>query len=153
MLCADIVRDQCGADALPLALGTEAHMQAVWDALPQARVLNCKGGRRKFSRRFQFNQRAEQLKFDWAVMLLILIYVGLHEGWYNSYGDFFRDPIVMQPVESSNMDVPTSASSAVPASSSGAFACRPKKGRPSKAEREAARAKVAPLRSHWPATA
>lgn len=89
--------------------------------------------------------RAEQLKFDWTVMLLILIYIGLHGGWYNSYGDFFRDPVVMQPGESSNMDVPTSASSAVPASSSGTLACRPKKGRPSKAEGEAARAKVAPV--------
>ena len=55
MVCADTVRDQCGADELPLAFGTEVHMQAVWDALPQARVLNCKGGRTKFSRWFQFN--------------------------------------------------------------------------------------------------
>jgi hypothetical protein len=144
MLCPDIVRDQCGADELPLDFGTQAHMQAVWEALPQARVLNCKGGRSKFSRWFQFNQRAEQLKSDWSIMLLILIYIGLHEGWYHSYSDLFRDPVVAEPVESSSMDLPTSSSSAAPASSSGTLACRPKKGRPSKADREAARAKAAP---------
>jgi len=81
-----IVADLCKG-TMPHNLGTEEHMEEIWSRLPGLRVFNCKGDKVKSNRWFNWCQRTSFLRDHWGALLLILLYISMHHGWYKSIFD------------------------------------------------------------------
>lgn len=62
-------------------------MKEVFDSLLEARALNCKGGRSKMNRWFDWAKKAQWLKESWSTIALILVYIGLHEKWFSNVSE------------------------------------------------------------------
>lgn len=81
-----IVRDRCKGIEPP-DFGTTAHMQATWASLRDSGLLVGKGPRMKLSRWFSWGQRARAIQPYLGELLLVLLYIGVFEGWYTSLED------------------------------------------------------------------
>ena len=72
-------------DGRPAAgYGTAAHMKEVWCMARDASIFHHKGDKVQLNRWFQFTQRWRQLQPFSSVLLLIIMYVGLHLQWWPS---------------------------------------------------------------------
>ena len=67
---------------VPLTYGTDEHMVEVWRMASEAWVLHRKGMKAKLGRWFQVFQRPREQEPCWAVMAMVLTYIGFVEGWF-----------------------------------------------------------------------
>ena len=78
-----IVRDLNGG-RLPLDFGSEDHVEATWAGLRDLSMFETQGHHIKLNRWFSLIRRARISLKVYSVFCMILVYIGLHEGWYDS---------------------------------------------------------------------
>ena len=69
---------------MPLEFGTEEHIEATWASLRDLPMFETQGHHIKLNRWFSLIRRARISLKVYSVFCMILVYIGLHEGWYDS---------------------------------------------------------------------
>lgn len=100
---------------LPPEFGTSEHMQTVWADLPRSSLLSGTGTRMKLSRWMAWCQKVALTQPVLGELLLVLLYIGILEGWFTSVQDFARKADLSEPAP-----LPQPAHRALPSGSASA---------------------------------
>ena len=107
---------KCKGDAVhPNRLGTESHMLEVWRSLPDSKIWTTAGSGCKLSRWMAWIQKARHILPYWGEILLVLLYLGMVEGFYDNVNEL---PVVCSIVTTPSVEAAAGAAEGVPAAPS-----------------------------------
>lgn len=123
-LCYEIIVKDRAQGRLPPEFGTPEHQEATWQSLADSPLLRGAGTKMKLSRWMSWSQRSRHLQAHMGELYMILLYIIMFEGWFDSLGDLLlsnagvRPPPVRPGLVGRSVGQPSDAAAAPAAPSS-----------------------------------